>query len=153
MKLAEALSKIAALTSKVQQLRDRLSSCLKVQEGDTPSEMPTDVVVELDNTLDELQQLIYRINMTNSKTELDGTTITSLLAKRDILSMRTRTLNHALTRLTEREDRYARNEIRYVRTMDVNELRKLYDTSAAQLRKLDLTIQSIGWTTDLLENV
>lgn len=150
MKLAEALSKRAALTSKVQQLRDRLSNSLKVQEGDTPFEIPADIVAELDNTLEELQQLIYRINMTNSKTELDGTTITGLLAKRDILRMRTRTLDNALTRLTLREDRYARNEIRYVRTMDVTELRKLYDTSAAQLRKLDLMIQGIGWTTDLL---
>ncbi|MDE6609003.1 MAG: DIP1984 family protein, partial [Muribaculaceae bacterium] len=62
MKLAEALSSRSALSDKVQQLRNRLKDCLKVQEGDTPAETPDSVIKELDRTLEDLQSLIYRIN-------------------------------------------------------------------------------------------
>lgn len=151
MKLAEALSKRAQLTEKVSQLKIRLNDCMKVQEGDTPPELPDEVITDLDRTLEELRSLIYRINVTNTLTEVDGLTITSLLAQRDVQSMKVKTLGEALKVLTEREDRYNRNEIRFVRTVDVKEFRRMYDRNASDLRKLDLTIQAVGWSTELIE--
>lgn len=151
MKLAEALSNRARLTEKVSQLRVRLNDCVKIQEGDTPAEQPEDVIAELDGTLDELRSLIYRINLTNTLAEVDGQTITSLLARRDVLAMKAKTLGEALKVLTEREDRYNRSEIRFVRTVDVKDFCHIYDRSAAELRELDLKIQAVGWTTELVE--
>ena len=151
MKLAEALSRRAALTEKVQQLKVRLNDCMKVQEGDTPPETPEEVVAALDDTLRELRNLIYKINITNSRTFIDGESITSLLALRDVESMKARTRADALRNLTAREDRYNRNEIKYVRTVDVNDFRRMTDRCAAELRQLDLKIQSLSWTTDLIE--
>lgn len=151
MKLAEALSNRARLTEKVSQLRVRLNDCVKIQEGDTPAEQPEDVIAELDGTLDELRSLIYRINLTNTLAEVDGQTITSLLARRDVLAMKAKTLGEALKVLTEREDRYNRSEIRFLRTVDVKDFRHIYDRSAAELRELDLKIQAVGWTTELVE--
>ena len=136
MKLAEALSKRAQLTEKVSQLKIRLNDCMKVQEGDNPPELPDEVITDLDRTLEELRSLIYRINVTNTLTEVDGLTITSLLAQRDVQSMKVKTLG---------------NEIRFVRTVDVKEFRRMYDRNASDLRKLDLTIQAVGWTTELIE--
>lgn len=95
MKLAEALSRRAALSEKVQQLKVRLNDCMKVQEGDTPPETPEEVVAALDDTLRELRNLIYKINITNSRTFIDGESITSLLALRDVESMKARTLADA----------------------------------------------------------
>lgn len=151
MKLAEALSSRSALSDKVQQLRNRLKDCLKVQEGDTPAETPDSVIKELDLTLEDLQSLIYRINITNINTKIDGRSITSLLAERDVLAMRVRILKDGLDYITERETRYNRNEIKYVRTVDVRNFRRVCDKSAAGLRELDLKIQSLSWTTELLE--
>lgn len=151
MKLAEALSSRSALSDKVQQLRNRLKDCLKVQEGDTPAETPDSVIKELDRTLEDLQSLIYRINITNINTKIDGRSITSLLAERDVLAMRVRILKDGLDYITERETRYNRNEIKYVRTVDVRNFRRVCDKSAAGLRELDLKIQSLSWTTELLE--
>ena len=151
MKLAEALSQRAALTDKVRQLKVRLDNCVKIQEGDTPVETPADVLDELDKTLESLRHLIYCINITNTRTEVDGRNITSMLAERDTLKLRVATLADSLKHLTEREDRYNRNEIRFVRTVDAGEFRRLYDTCASQLRRLDLKIQSLGWMTDLIE--
>lgn len=153
MKLAEALSRRAALMDKVRQLKVRLNDCIKIQEGDTPIETPEEVIAELDKTLDSLRRLIYCINITNTRTEVDGRNITSLLAERDTLKLRVTTLADSLKHLTEREDRYNRSEIRYVRTVDAGEFRKLYDKCASQLRQLDLKIQSIGWMTDLIEEM
>lgn len=151
MKLAEALSSRSALSDKVQQLRNRLKDCLKVQEGDTPAETPDSVIKELDRTLEDLQSLIYRINITNINTKIDGRSITSLLAERDVLAMRASILKDGLDYITERETRYNRNEIKYVRTVDVRNFRRVCDKSAAGLRELDLKIQSLSWTTELLE--
>lgn len=151
MKLAEALSKRSQLMEKVSQLKVRLNDCIKVQEGDVPAESPDSVIKELDRTLEELGSLIYHINLTNTLTEVEGQTITSLLAMRDVGSMKVKTLGEALKVLTEREDRYNRNEIRFVRTVDVKDFRHIYDRSAAELRELDLRIQALGWTTELIE--
>lgn len=151
MKLAEALSKRSQLMEKVSQLKVRLNDCIKVQEGDVSAESPDSVIKELDRTLEELGSLIYHINLTNTLTEVEGQTITSLLAMRDVRSMKVKTLGEALKVLTEREDRYNRNEIRFVRTVDVKDFRHIYDRSAAELRELDLRIQALGWTTELIE--
>ena len=121
-----------------------------MQEGDEPTEDVDRVIVELDQTLDELQKLIYRINMTNTTAVIEGRNLTSLLAERDTLAMRTKTLYEGLKHLTEREDRYGRMEVKYVRTVNANEFRKIHDQSAARLRELDLKIQALGWSTELI---
>lgn len=150
MKLAEALSRRSALIEKSQQLRSRLKDCIKIQEGDEPTEDAEQVIAELDQTLDELRELVYRINMTNASAVIDGRNLTSLLAERDTLSMRTKTLYDGLKHLTEREERYGRMEVKYVRMVNAKEFRKLHDQSAARLRELDLKIQALGWSTDLI---
>lgn len=48
MKLAEALSRRSALIEKSQQLRSRLKDCIKIQEGDEPTEDVDKVITELD---------------------------------------------------------------------------------------------------------
>lgn len=152
MKLAEALSLRAQLNNKKLQLKTRLNDCIKIQEGDVPSETPEQVVEELDQTIAEFRRLVYLINMTNAKTVTeDGRNITSLLAERDALGQKVKALNDALRTITEKESRYSRSEIKYVRTVDVGEFRRLYDKSASELRILDLCIQGLGFTTDLVE--
>ena len=151
MKLAEALAIRADLVQKVQQIKTRLYDCVKVQEGDEPSETAEQVINDLDAALAQLKKIIYRINMTNSATvTTDGDNLTSLLARRDVLKMKVKALKEGLDRLTAQENRYGRNEIKYVRTVDVSHYRHLYDTVAGELRKLDLTIQELGWTTELI---
>ena len=108
MKLAEALSRRSALIEKSQQLRSRLKDCIKIQEGDEPTENVDQVIAELDKTLDELRNLIYRINMTNTNAVIDERNLTSLLAERDTLSMRTKTLYDGLKHLAPRRRRRRR---------------------------------------------
>ncbi len=152
MKLAEALSLRTQLNNKISQLKTRLNDCIKIQEGDELSETPEEVVAELNQTIAEFRRLVYLINMTNAQTVTeDGKNITSLLAERDALGQKVRILNDALRTISEKESRYSRSEIKYIRTVDVGDFRKLYDKSASELRKLDLRIQGLGFTTELVE--
>lgn len=59
-------------------------------------------------------------------------------------------MREVLKHVTETETRFGRNEVRYIRTIDVTELRKETDTYCKQLRELDNLIQRIIWTVDLL---
>ena len=80
----------------------------------------------------------------------NGENLTKMLTKRDSLSARVSLMREILKHVTETETRFGRNEVRYIRTIDVTELRKETDTYCKQLRELDNLIQRINWTVDLL---
>lgn len=150
MKLAEALNQRADLQKRIAQLRDRLSNNVKVQEGDQPAEKPEDLFTELTKSLDELEALIVRINKTNLETTWEGRTLTEMIAAKDVLSMHLSTLRSVLDEANVRSDRYSRNEIKFIRTIDVNELQKRVDDMSRDLRELDSRLQQANWMTDLL---
>lgn len=152
MKLAEALSRRSALEEKINELKTRLADNVKVQEGDEPFEDPKNLIMDLDRILKEFHNIVYRINLTNTRTIVDGRTLTDMLAERDMLKKKTRILSDTLSSLTDRGSRFSRNEIKYVATVDPAELRKLFDEASSQLRRLDLRIQAIGWEADLIED-
>ena len=148
MKLAEALSIRADLQRKVSQLKGRLKDSAKVQEGDKPAENTDDLFKELDSCLVKMEDLIYRINFTNIRTVHNGETLTQMIARKDVLNLRLSVMRDVMKNTLE-TDRYGRNEIKYVRTVDVTELHKRIDTYAKQLRELDLKLHKLNWTTDL----
>ena len=151
MKLAEALIIRADLQKRIGQLKVRLKDSSKVQEGDTPAEDIQDLYKELDCSLEQLEDLIYRINVTNMQTIHEGETLTRMMARKDVLSTRLNVMRELVAHVTDAETRYARNEIKYVRTVNVAELRRTTDNFSKQLRELDTKIQSLNWTTDLVE--
>ena len=151
MKLAEALSIRADLQKKVVQLKERIKDSAKVQEGDEPCDNVEELYKELDEALVQLEDMIYRINITNVQTLHDGVSVTRLIAKRDVLAMRVKALQDVVRHVSANDTRFGRNELKYVRTVDVNTLRKEADTYAKQYRELDLKIQSLNWTVDLVD--
>ena len=68
-----------------------------------------------------------------------------------MLGKRLQVLREVFDRASQSQDRYGRNEIRYVTTIDVPALRKQIDTYSQQLRKLDMEIQTLNFSTDLEE--
>ena len=67
MKLAEALSLRKDLEKRISGLKDRLENVARIQEDEEPSENPEELMTELDRCLEQLEQLIYNINVTNVK--------------------------------------------------------------------------------------
>ena len=150
MKLAKALNQRADLQKRIAQLRERLSNNVKVQEGDRPAEKPEDLFAELKTSLKELESLIVRINKTNQETVWEGKTLTEMIAAKDVLSLHLSTLRSVLDAANVRSDRFSRNEIKFVRTVDVNELQKRVDDLSRDLRELDSRLQQANWMTDLI---
>ena len=151
MKLAEALHLRADLQKRIQQLGVRLNNNAKVQEGDTPAEDPVVLLRELESCTNELANLIAAINRTNCATvNADGVSLTDMIARKDALALRVSMLRSFMDTASAKVDRYSSKEIRVCSTVDVRETQKTLDSLSKQLRELDVTIQGMNWTVDLI---
>ena len=86
----------ADLQKKVAQLKERIKESAKVQEGDEPCDNVEELYKELDEAVVQLEDLIYRINITNVQIVQDGDSLTRLIANRDVLSMRVKVLKEVV---------------------------------------------------------
>jgi uncharacterized protein DUF6847 len=152
MKLAEALVNRADCQKRVEQLRQRLVRSAKAQEGETPPENPTELLVELERTLGELSNLIKYINQTNSVTTFrEGAALSDALAERDILALKRSVLGSVVEAAATPHVRLGRAEIKFFSTINVMDTQKQVDDLAKQYRELDSRIQVINWQTELIE--
>lgn len=151
MKLAEALNLRSSLMKQIAELKRRLEDCVRIQEGEEPVDTAEELLKELEPKIEQLYKLVYQINLTNLQIKDEGKSITELLAERDALASRIQILNGCLNRLTENNTRFRTDDIRYIRTVDPKVFRKKYDETSSQLRQINLRIQMLGWTNDLIE--
>lgn len=152
MKLAEALILRADIQKRIEQLKSRLADNAKVQEGERPSEEPKALLAELDALTNELERLIIRINLTNCTAKTDGKSLTELITKRDVLTLKAGVLRAFAQAAAQKVDAYSRSEIKILSTVDVAALQKQVDEMAKQIRQLDTTLQGVNWQTDLIES-
>lgn len=151
MKLASALSERGDLQVRLRELETRLVNNAKTQEGEPPAERPEDLLAELNRMTARLEHLVARINLTNASTVSGGVTITEMIAKKDVLRMKTTALRRFLDEASNKTDRYSKSEILVVSTVDVPTVQKHLDELSRELRLLDERIQELNWTTELIE--
>lgn len=72
MKLATALAERSDIQNRINTISVRLDNNAKVQEGDVPAEDPKALMEELDRLIVRLEDLVARINLTNSGTVYEG---------------------------------------------------------------------------------
>ena len=111
MKLAEALQERADLNRKIEQLDSRLCNNCLVQEGEKPLENPEELLQELEYSVGRLEYLMERINITNSKTLVDGKTMTACIARKDALILKQRVLRNIIEEASQNTHRATRTEI------------------------------------------
>lgn len=150
MKLATALSERADLQKRISDLGVRLNNNAKVQEGEKPAEEPEVLLKELNDCLLRLEELMARINKTNNMTRAGDQTITDLIAKRDCLKTRVKTMRDFLNASSDMVNRYSKTEIKICSTVSVAELQKKVDAWSKQLRETDEKIQELNWLTELI---
>ena len=152
MKLAEALINRADCQKRIEQLRQRLLRSAKVQEGETPPENPQALVAELEATVNELADLIKRINKTNSLTNLEESmTLSDALAQRDTLMLKRSVYNSLVEAAAYQQVRYGTSEIKTFSTVNIAELQTQMDQLSRQCRELDTRIQESNWNTELMD--
>ena len=152
MKLAEALLIRSDMQKKLAQLKGRIKANVKVQEGDTPSEDPNELMTDASQLITELTVLIERIHRTNAIAQTDkGQSMLTLLVERDTLEMRHKLLIDSIEATQTEADRYSHREIKWNIIVSVASLQIQADDIAMKLRNLNIVIQSNNWQIDLVE--
>ena len=152
MKLAEALILRADCQKRIEQLGSRLTRSAKVQEGEEPPENPQALLAELEGAINELADLIKRINKTNSRVTLEeGQTISDALAERDVIKKKLNVYEQLIYEAASQQNRYSSSEIKYISTVNVRELQRQKDLISRQYRELDTKIQAANWNIELVE--
>ena len=95
MKLSEALILRKDIQSRLDEMENRLCACALTQEGESPAEDPAALLAEAESLTSQLSELCARINLTNSRTVVDGLSLTEMLARRDALGRRQSLLSSA----------------------------------------------------------
>lgn len=151
MKLAEALQERADLNRRIEQLHYRLNNNVLVQEGEKPLEDPAALLEELESSFTRLEWLIARINLTNCAIKVEGRSLTELIARRDVLSLRAEAYRRLVEEASQNTHRATRTEIKILSAVDVPALQRQADDASRELRLLDNTLQATNWTADLME--
>ena len=151
MKLAEALQERADLNRRIEQLRYRLNNNVLVQEGEKPLEDPAALLEELESSFTRLEWLIARINLTNCAVKVEGRSLTELIARRDVLSLRADAYRRLVEEASQNTHRATRTEIKILSAVDVPAQQRQADDASRELRLLDNTLQATNWTADLME--
>lgn len=146
MILAEALAIRKDTQKKIELLQIRLLNNVRVQEGSQPAENPDELRKDIEANLTALSKLIFAINKTNMLTLSNGQTLTQMLAQREVLDLRLQLLRALFDKATAAPE----GETRLVTTIDVKELMRDMDWYAKQLRQLDLKIDELNFSTELI---
>ncbi|MBS4730642.1 DIP1984 family protein [Mycobacterium sp. SM1] len=156
MKLAEALALRADSVRRIEQLRTRIVSNARFQEGEEPTEDAAALLAEASEVISEYETLIRRINRTNAATSF-GTdeTLTDALARRDAMRARHSVITAAADAAAGRNQpgyaRQLRSELKMLSALPVAQLRAQADGLARQIRELDVRIQRCNWEVELLD--
>lgn len=151
MKLAQALIIRSDYQNKTYELKNRITSNAKVQEGEIASENPIELLNELKSILKELEELIKRINKTNNETKFEGnTTLADAICTRDSIKRKRNILISVIEEASIRIDRYSQSEVKFISTINVSELQKECDLLSKKYRELDIKIQEKNWLTELI---
>ena len=151
MKLAEALQERADLNRKIEQLRQRISNNVLVQEGEKSMEDPQALMKELDAAIARLEKVMADINLTNCSTVIEGMTLTELIARKDALNLKLSAYRDIAYEANQNTRRARNTEIKIKSQVKVSSVQKAADDIASEIRRLDNILQSTNWTTELIE--
>ncbi|MDH2019759.1 DIP1984 family protein [Acinetobacter ursingii] len=152
MKLAEALLLRSDLQKKLLSLQQRIHKNVLVQDGDTPSEDPEQLIDEAVLVNKQLFQLIQKIHQTNAQAQANnGKALLDILNQRDQLTAEHRIIQQAIDNTQKDTDRYSVREIKWIKAVSVSKLQKQADEISQSLRLINLEIQASNWQIDLKE--
>lgn len=151
MKIAEALILRADIQKRIAQLKTRLNNNAKVQENEEPAENPELLLTELENLISQLNDLIVKINRTNTLSKIEGISLVELIAKKDTLSQKAGILREFIEIASQKVNLYSTTEIKVFSTVNVSELQKKLDKLSKEIRETDTKLQQANWTIDLVE--
>ncbi len=149
MKLAEALQERADLVRRIEELKRRIANNVLVQEGEKPAEDPAELLKELDSCMQRMEELIASINITNARTRVKGTTLTEMIARKDVLQLKISAYRDAVYQASLSTSRARGTEIKVKPLLRAADLQKQIDLMSKELRETDNLLQETNWKTEL----
>ncbi len=149
MRLAEALQERADLVRRIEELKRRIANNVLVQEGEKPAEDPAELLKELDSCMQRMEELIASINITNARTRVKGTTLTEMIARKDVLQLKISAYRDAVYQASLSTSRARGTEIKVKPLLRAAELQKQIDLMSKELRETDNLLQETNWKTEL----
>ncbi len=149
MKLAEALLLRSEYQKKIDSLKQRINSNLKVQEGEKPFEDPEELLSEMFKIEDDLCNIVKKINYKNLEVKMpNGESLADAIANRNKIVKMRNALNNIVERANEKDYRLTHAEVKMCTTLNIGSIQKRIDSLSKQYRELDTKIQGINWTVD-----
>lgn len=146
MKLAEGLLLRADLMKKIEHLQNRIRPVLIVSDDKLPQEDPVELIAKLRKAIQDLEDLIIRINKTNNETTIEGAgSLMEALAKRDSLKM----LSEKLRNIRYAAQINNSGDSNLKTTIDIKKLQIEMDQTGRAFREIDSKVQEINWLTEL----
>ena len=163
MILAEALAVRKDLFNEINALAERAAANVLRYEDDNLAEHEGagNLLSQMQEKLGEYESMSVAINNTNNKVRLsfEGTSMSMMeaIALRDRLALSIKRQRAVLEALegSRGRGRYSyekrtKDDVRQVPTVDQAQLRNDIDGESARMRALDIEIQKVNWSTDLL---
>lgn len=148
MKLAEGLLLRADLMKKIEHLQNRIRPVLIVSDDKLPQEDPEELLAQLRKAVQNLEDIVVRINKTNNETIVEGEgLLMEALAKRDSLKMLSEKLRNI--RYAAQINNSGDNNLKT--TISIKKLQIEMDQTGRAFREIDSKIQEINWLTELKE--
>ena len=148
MKLAEGLLLRADLMKKIEHLQNRIRPVLIVSDDKRPQEDPEELLAQLRKAVQNLEDIVVRINKTNNETMVEGEgLLMEALAKRDSLKMLSEKLRNI--RYAAQINNSGDNNLKT--TISISKLQVEMDQTGRAFREIDSKIQEINWLTELKE--
>lgn len=153
MKLADALLLRSDMNKKIASLIDRIKGNCRVQEGEQPGEDPQKMLAEAFRVMQELEQLVGRINRSNLVIKLaSGKSMMEAIAERDRLTSQHNLLKQTAMACRVEPSYYGTSEIKWKTVLRVDSLENQADDLSKKIRELNSAIQEANWKNDLIED-
>ena len=153
MKLADSLMIRSDMNKKITSLIMRVKGNCRVQDGEEPGEDPQKLMVEAFRIMQELEQVVMRINRSNVVVKLaNGKTMMEAIAERDRLTSQHHLLKEAAAACRVDTNYYSNSEIKWKVLLRVDSLEKQADDLSKKIRELNSAIQEANWNNELLED-
>ena len=107
---------------------------------------------ELDEAAVRLETLMADINLTNSRTKVEGRALTQLIARKDALTVQLAAYRGLVYTAGQNTNRARGTEIRVKSLLKAADLQKKADRLAKEIRTLDNLLQETNWKTKLIES-
>ena len=154
MNILEAITLKKDLEKRIENLGSRYVGNLTTLKGEKPHEDPNELLMEMDKSIIQLNDLCYRIDAADLYVKNNtGKTLIELVIERESLSKRLNVLRNALNEVTFGSyydyGYNSRREVEFDVVVSIETISKLFDDAEEQLRQVTSEIQKLDVKTEI----